>query len=556
MFGGEKLTEESICQDYKNGSNIYELCSKYHIGKLKLKSILNNNGIQLRKQGGQPAIKSYVIADAKKQKYPPIEGYEYIAVSKDGKYSTKDYMNHGGYLTSFIKQEYGISIPSLYDRNEYYKLTGDYWWEQWFDIIKKEKVSTKKCPYCDWETVDVENRSGAFGRHLMLTHGIGKKEYLLKYPEDEKYFRLSDPTLNREFEVNDSKFVKCEICGKKLARINSMHLSKHNISKIDYITKYSIKTLSDDYRERLSQRMKQLNTIIKKSFTSKAEQELLDYINNDLGLKGEKNRSVINQEIDIFIPLMKFGIEYDGLHWHTESQGKDKYYHLNKTLLCNSKGISLIHIFENEYMLHKEIVKSKIRHLLKKDCDLPKIMGRKCEIKIITKTEAQDFLEQYHIQGFSSSSVYTGALYEGKLIAVMTFLKEKEGYWNLTRFATDFNYRMQGVGGKIFGWFIGQYKPIEIKSFADRRWTVDSENNLYIKLGFKLTNVLKPDYKYYNSSVNRFKCYHKFLFRKNILSKKYNLPLTMTEKEMTEQLGFERIWDCGLYKYVWTKAEN
>ena len=35
--------------------------------------------------------------------------------------------------------------------------------------------------------------------------------------------------------------------------------------------------------------------------------------------------------------------------------------------------------------------------------------------------------------------------------------------------------------------------------------------------------------------------------------KKYNLPLIMTENEMTKKLGYEKIWNCGLLKYVWKK---
>ena len=66
-------------------------------------------------------------------------------------------------------------------------------------------------------------------------------------------------------------------------------------------------------------------------------------------------------------------------------------------------------------------------------------------------------------------------------------------------------------------------------------------------MGFKLVEVEKPDYRY----VVGDKRLHKFGFRKQKLSKKYNLPLSMTEKEMCDKLGFERIWDCGLYKYVW-----
>ena len=27
----------------------------------------------------------------------------------------------------------------------------------------------------------------------------------------------------------------------------------------------------------------------------------------------------------------------------------------------------------------------------------------------------------------------------------------------------------------------------------------------------------------------------------------------MTENEMTKSLGYDKIWDCGLFKYVWRK---
>ena len=31
---------------------------------------------------------------------------------------------------------------------------------------------------------------------------------------------------------------------------------------------------------------------------------------------------------------------------------------------------------------------------------------------------------------------------------------------------------------------------------------------------------------------------------------------TMTELEMATKLGYTRIWDCGLFKYVWERGEN
>lgn len=261
----------------------------------------------------------------------------------------------------------------------------------------------------------------------------------------------------------------------------------------------------------------------------------------------------INNKENILIPSTKLGIEYDGLKWHTEWFGKkDHMYHLNKTLKCNEKGYGLIHIFEDEYENKKELVLSKIKHILKVEDNEIKVGARKCTIKEITKSISDVFLEKYHIQGKVSASIYYGAYYNDALIGVMTFKKEtKNGFWELSRYATDYHYICQGLGGKLFKHFIKEKNPVEVKSFADRRWTISSENNLYTKLGFILEKALRPDYKYYNEDVDKFQRFHKFGFRKQILHKRYNLPLTMTETQMVKELGYDRIWDCGLFKYIW-----
>ena len=128
--------------------------------------------------------------------------------------------------------------------------------------------------------------------------------------------------------------------------------------------------------------------------------------------------------------------------------------------------------------------------------------------------------------------------------------KEKDGIWELTRCATDINKICCGVSGKLFSYFIKAYNPIKIKSFADRRWTKRGEN-LYTKLGFREDAILPPDYKYISSSTG-IKRIHKFNFRKQYINKKYGLSLSLTEKEMAEELKIYRIWDCGLIRYVWT----
>ena len=83
---------------------------------------------------------------------------------------------------------------------------------------------------------------------------------------------------------------------------------------------------------------------------SKEEKKIYDYI---CGLVGDENvihntRKLLKSgEIDIYIPNENIGIEFDGLYWHTESQGKDKSYHIKKTLEAQKLGIHLVHIFED-----------------------------------------------------------------------------------------------------------------------------------------------------------------------------------------------------------------
>ena len=295
------------------------------------------------------------------------------------------------------------------------------------------------------------------------------------------------------------------------------------------------------------------------STLSKSEDEILNFIKEHINNEDivTRNRQILQgKEIDIYLSNPKIGIEYNGLVWHSERFGKDKNYHLDKLNKCNEKRIRLIQIFEDEYVYHKEIVLSKIAHILHFNLYNKKIAGRKCYIKEISKSEAKGFLEENHIQGYSPSTVYLGAFYEAELIAVMTFkklLKCKEN-WELNRFASKINYLCQGVAGKIFKYFIRKYNPSTIKSFADRRWTSDIGDTLYTKLGFEFDSYVKPTYYYIINKADKYKRSHKFNFRKSILSKKYGLPMDMTENEMAEKLGIYKIWDCGLIKYVWNNS--
>lgn len=162
------------------------------------------------------------------------------------------------------------------------------------------------------------------------------------------------------------------------------------------------------------------------------------------------------------------------------------------------------------------------------------------------------FLNNNHIQGYGKCSFSYGCFYNNKLCGVMSFLKNRSNDYELIRFATDNKYQCIGVGGKLFKHFVSENKPNMVKTFADLRWTVDSETNLYSRLGFKKDKILEPDYKYVSIN-NPSKRMHKFNFRKKIISERYNIPNNLTESEMAKIIGVSKIYDCGLIRYIWKK---
>ncbi|MBP5724030.1 MAG: hypothetical protein J6X18_10725 [Bacteroidales bacterium] len=288
---------------------------------------------------------------------------------------------------------------------------------------------------------------------------------------------------------------------------------------------------------------------------SKGEDEIAEFI-EWLGL-GVERRMRINPkyELDIYVPEKRFAVEFDGLRWHCEARGKDKWYHYNKSKDCQENGVFIIHVFEDEWLFKKEIVKAKIAHALGKDSSDIKIGARECTVSTIGNLACDEFLEKYHIQGKTKSTVRYGAYYEGNLVGVMCFKKENgEGAWELVRFCTDYHYTsISGLASKLLHAFCSENDVQSVKTFLDRRWNF-SENgeNLYTKMGFVLDAVEKPDYYYTNGHGERK---HKFGFRKHILNRKYGFSMDMTEREMTEQLGYSKIWNCGFLRYVY-KPKN
>jgi hypothetical protein len=299
---------------------------------------------------------------------------------------------------------------------------------------------------------------------------------------------------------------------------------------------------------------------------SKPENEVCDFIRSILPNTEivRNTRSVISPyELDIYIPVKQVAIEFNGMIWHSENFGKkEKKYHLKKTDECVKKNIRLIHVFESEWVNKRDIVKRKIARVLgiNLDTGAVKIFARKCTIKEISSKESSEFLTQWHIQGKDNARIRFGAYHGEKLVACMTFGAKRialgssgnknQKEYEMYRFCVG-NVPVVGIAGKLLAAFIKKYEPENILTFADIRYS--GYDAFYEKIGFKKITNTPPNYYYFHVK-SPYDLKHRYAFRKSELSKKlYQFDPVLSEWENMKNNGFDRIWDCGNVKYIWTK---
>jgi len=419
------------------------------------------------------------------------------------------------------------------------------------------------CPKCGIITRSDKKRlnTQSFIEKSQLKHGEKYDYSLVRYEANKVKVKILC-SKHGEFEQSPDKHMSgegCPKCGKDslkklhqkdvetfIKQCRDVHGDKYDYSLVEYNgVKTKVKIICShhgEFEQLPNDHLVKHGCVKCTSSISKDEIEINDFING-LGLETKQSSmSIINPyQLDIFIPSHNIAIEYNGLYWHNElSVGKD--YHLTKTDLCEAKGIQLIHIFEDEWLNKKDIVKSRLESIfgLVKN----KIYARKCEIREVNSIDSNLFLENNHLQGGVNVKIRLGLYYDNELVSLMLFNKPRigigsqyEGY-ELSRFCNKLNYNVAGGASKLLKYFIKKYNPYKIISYADRRW---STGELYEKLGFTATHINKPNYWYVVGKERK----HRFGFRKNRLKDIGYDVINKTEREITLENGIYRIYDCG-----------
>lgn len=243
-------------------------------------------------------------------------------------------------------------------------------------------------------------------------------------------------------------------------------------------------------------------------------------------------------EFDIYDSVNRVAIEFDGVFWHSENNGKNKNYHLNKTQIAQSNQIRLIHIFSSEWETKRDIVKSRL-------CDIfgvskNRIFARKCVVKTLEPSQERDFFNLNHIQGYIPSKICYGLFYDNELVSSMSFSKprfRKDVQWELLRYSSKINLSVVGAASKMLTAF-RKNNTGSIVSYADRRW---SQGNVYKKLGFLQIGESPPGFFYTKNGMleSRLK------YQKHKLKRFVEYDESMSADDIMIKMGYSKIWDCG-----------
>ncbi len=348
--------------------------------------------------------------------------------------------------------------------------------------------------------------------------------------------------------------------------MNKAYILKNFTNKRNYIDKIMVCEYYNISIVKFYRLMLELNiTNPIKSTKYVLQTEIFDSIAIDNKLMNDR-KVLSGKELDIYIPDHNFGIEFDGLMYH--SFGKSNYstfdtyteesknIHLDKMITCENMDIQLFRIFENEWIspIKQHIWKSMINNKLKLTPNI--IYGRQTTVRNLSdptnNIKINQFLDKNHMQGRGRASVKIGLYYDNELISVMTFGKSrfnKKYEWELIRFCTKCDYVVVGGASKLFKYFTRIYQPTNVVSFANKRW---SNGNLYTSLGFNYINTSKPNYFYFKPNSNILES--RIKFQKHKLAKLLkDFDPNLSESLNMYNHGYRKIYDCGNMIFVWNK---
>ena len=437
------------------------------------------------------------------------------------------------------------------------KYKGNYKWEckcscgKIKDVWKQDLINGNSTNCGHLRTPQLEGRK--FGKITVLKY-LGNKYWLGECECGNKTVALAHNLLN-----GNKKSCGCLAQDKKQAIITNIQYTMSTLmdvsDELPFIEDIAEMTGLTSVTVRKYIAELSLGEYINKSFGSKAERDIYNFINSLTSDIELHNKSILDgKELDLYIPSHNLAIEFNGSYWHSTEKKADIHYHQQKTLACARKGVHLIHIFEYEWNneAKREKIKQYIKSILRSNNEI--IHARNTEINLIEDKQARIFLDSFHLQGYIPASVNLGCFYNDELIGLMTFGKPRfsNNYeYEIIRFCWKDNTIVVGGAAKLFKHFIKNYNPQSIITYAD---LAKFTGKVYTRLNFKPIQpsfITEPNYVWVSADSKEVLTRYQTMKHK-LIEKGLGTP-EQTEDEIMQSLDYFKVYDSGNMKLEWIK---
>ena len=179
--------------------------------------------------------------------------------------------------------------------------------------------------------------------------------------------------------------------------------------------------------------------------------------------------------------------------------------------------------------------------------------ARNLNIREPSTQESAEFLDKYHLQGYTNAPIRYGLYNDTEMLGIITFGKP--------RFSSNYEYELirlcwkpgvNVVGGfeRLFKHFVTEHNPSSIVTYSDiSKFT----GNSYLRVGFKasIDDLTSPNYVWVG--LKDYSTLSRYQTQKHKLVELGLGDVGDTETSIMENLGYIRMYDCGNLRLSWYK---
>jgi len=346
----------------------------------------------------------------------------------------------------------------------------------------------------------------------------------------------------------DSSFLPCQQCGKKrrIKQAQAGYMKKHgrDYSAIDYSVKKEPKT-AEDLADLLKYHLANRSPA---SFYRSSDFKLYcEYVQNVSmpGWESLEEKLFALKSNTLTRPVCKCG---DPLGFVNNRLLKtcvkccSKLKTLNVLDYKNPKCKSTkLNVWPHQ-LANKQLISSMVKHRLGAS---EKVPARKCEVRIVSRTDARDFLNENHLSGWANAKYNFGLYLNNVLLSIMSFDKPRfdTSYdWELIRLATKQNHVIVGGPSKLLD-FSKNYISGKVLCYSDN---LLGEGKVYKSIGFNYVGETGKGYFWVKGGtvLSRYAAQkHKL---PNLLG---NVDMSKTANLIMTEAGWLQVFDAGNKKW-------